>query len=102
MSHGRALRVALTCPYSVSLYGGVQLQVLGIARALRARGIDARVLAPTDGPPPLPGVTSVGPSTRFPSNGSIAPINSTKAAVQHTRTKAANRIGSFHQMEGSR
>ena len=84
MSHGRALRVALTCPYSVSLYGGVQLQVLGLARALRARGVDARVLAPTDGPPPLPGVTSVGPSTRFPSNGSIAPINSTKAAVQHT------------------
>jgi len=84
VSLGRPLRVALTCPYSVSLYGGVQLQVLGLAQALRARGVDARVVAPTDGPPPLPGVTSVGPSIRFPSNGSIAPINSTKAAVQRT------------------
>ena len=51
----RPLRVAITCPYSLSLYGGVQVQVLGVAQALRARGVDARVLAPTDGPPPLPG-----------------------------------------------
>ena len=84
MTGGRPLRVVLTCPYSLSLYGGVQVQVLGLAQALRARGVDARVVAPTDGPPPLPGVTSVGPSIRFPSNGSIAPINSTKAAVQRT------------------
>ena len=79
-----ALRVALTCPYSLSLYGGVQLQVLGLARVLRAQGVDARVIAPTDGPPPMAGVHSVGPTFRFPSNGSIAPITSTKAVAMRT------------------
>jgi phosphatidylinositol alpha-mannosyltransferase len=78
------LRVVLTCPYSLTLHGGVQLQVLGLAVALRARGVDARVVAPTDGPPPFPGVTSVGPSVRYPSNGSIAPITTSKAAARRT------------------
>jgi phosphatidylinositol alpha-mannosyltransferase len=80
----RPRRVALICPYSLSVPGGVQLQVLGLAHALRAAGVDARVLAPSDGPPPEPGITSLGPSTRFPSNGSIAPIASTKAAAART------------------
>jgi phosphatidyl-myo-inositol alpha-mannosyltransferase len=80
----RPLRVVLTCPYSLSIHGGVQLQVLGLARELRARGVDARVIAPTDGPPPLPGVTSVGPTMRFPSNGSLAPITTSKAAARRT------------------
>jgi phosphatidylinositol alpha-mannosyltransferase len=80
-----SLRVALLCPYSLSMFGGVQLQVLGIARALRARGVDARVLAPSDGPPPEPGITSLGPTLRFPSNGSIAPIASSKAMANRTR-----------------
>jgi phosphatidylinositol alpha-mannosyltransferase len=84
MNHPRPLRVALICPYSLSSFGGVQLQVLSLARALRAHGVDARVLAPTDGPPPMPGVTSLGPSVRYPSNGSIAPIASTKAASRRT------------------
>ena len=82
MSGTRPLRVVLSSPYSLSLYGGVQLQVLGLALALRARGVDARVVAPTDGPPPFPGVTSVGPSVRYPSNGSIAPITTSKAAAR--------------------
>jgi phosphatidylinositol alpha-mannosyltransferase len=84
MNNPRPLRVVLICPYSLSAFGGVQFQVLGLARALRARGVDARVLAPTDGPPPMPGVTSLGPSVRYPSNGSIAPIASTKAASRRT------------------
>jgi phosphatidylinositol alpha-mannosyltransferase len=79
-----ALRVALICPYSLSVEGGVQLQVLGLARALRALGVDARVLAPSDGPPPEAGITSLGPSRGFPSNGSIAPISSGKAVIDRT------------------
>lgn len=68
------MRVLLVCPYSLSTPGGVQGQVLGLARALRELGVDARVLAPSDGPPPEPGVVTVGPSTKVPSNGSVAPI----------------------------
>jgi len=80
----QALRVALICPYSLSVDGGVQVQVLGLATALRELGVDARVLAPTDGPPPAPGIVSLGPTHRFPSNGSIAPITVGKAAVGRT------------------
>jgi len=78
------LRVALVCPYSLSIYGGVQGQVLGLARALRRLGAEARVIAPCDGPPPETGVTTVGPTRRFPSNGSIAPITSNHLAAART------------------
>ncbi len=41
-----SLRVAVLCPYSLSVPGGVQGQVLGLARELRKLGHDATVLAP--------------------------------------------------------
>ena len=84
--HGRErrLRVLLSCPYSLSLVGGVQTQVLGLAPTLRALGVDARVIAPCDGPPPAPGIISVGPSTRLPSNGSVAPIATGRAVARRT------------------
>ncbi len=78
------MRVMLSCPYSLSLFGGVQAQVLGLARALRGFGVDARVLAPCDGPPPEPGITTVGPTTRVPSNGSVAPIATGRAVARRT------------------
>jgi phosphatidylinositol alpha-mannosyltransferase len=84
VTSSRALRVALFCPYSLSVFGGVQAQVLGLAGELRRRGVDARVIAPSDGPPPEPGITTVGPTVRFPSNGSIAPIASSKAIAART------------------
>lgn len=68
------MRVAILCPYSLSVPGGVQGQVLGLARALRAIGVDARVVGPTDGPPPEPGVITVGPSVGVASNGSVSPM----------------------------
>jgi phosphatidylinositol alpha-mannosyltransferase len=64
----------MVCPYSLTLPGGVQGQVLGLARALRALGVAVRVLAPCDGPPPDPGVTPLGNSVPTASNGSVAPI----------------------------
>ncbi len=81
---GGALRVAVVCPYSLSVFGGVQGQVLGLARALRRRGAEVRVIAPCDGPPPEPGIVTVGPTRRFPSNGSIAPITSNHLAAART------------------
>jgi phosphatidylinositol alpha-mannosyltransferase len=74
----------LSCPYSLSLFGGVQGQVLGLAHALRELGVDARIIAPCDGPPPAPGIITVGPSTRMPSNGSVAPIATGRAVARRT------------------
>ncbi len=68
------MRVAQVCPYSLTVPGGVQGQVLGLARALRAQGHETRVLAPCDGPPPDVGVTPLGRSIPLASNGSVAPI----------------------------
>lgn len=68
------MRIGLICPYSLTLPGGVQGQVLGLARKLRARGHLTRVLGPCDGPPPDAGVTPLGDSLPTAANGSIAPI----------------------------
>ena len=68
------MRVGMVCPYSLSIPGGVQAQVLGLARELRLTGIDVRVLAPCDGPPPEPGITTLGASLPTAANGSVAPI----------------------------
>ena len=56
------MRVGLVCPYSLTLPGGVQGQVLGLGRALRELGVEARVLGPCDGPPPDTFVTPLGNS----------------------------------------
>src|SRR5215210_2489480 len=68
------MRIGLVCPYSLTVYGGVQTQVLGLARSLRASGHDTRVLGPCDGPPPDSGVTPLGNSIPTAANGSIAPL----------------------------
>lgn len=68
------MRIGLICPYSLTLPGGVQGQVLGLARVMRGFGHEVRVLGPCDGPPPDAGVTPLGVSLPTASNGSIAPI----------------------------
>lgn len=68
------MRIGLVCPYSLTVPGGVQAQVLGLARTLRAQGQRCRVLAPCDGPPPDPGVTPLGNSVPTATNGSVAPL----------------------------
>jgi phosphatidylinositol alpha-mannosyltransferase len=78
------MRVAMTCPYSMSRPGGVQGQVLGLARELRKLGVDVRVITPCDGPPPEPGVVCVGPSVEWNSNGSVAPISPGRVTARRT------------------
>ena len=68
------MRIGVICPYSLTIPGGVQGQVLGLARSLRALGHEARVLAPCDGPPPDAGVTPLGRSVPTAANGSVAPL----------------------------
>ncbi len=70
----KAVRIGIVCPYSLTVPGGVQGQVLGLARTLRRAGHEVRVLAPCDGPPPDGGVTPLGASLPTSSNGSVAPI----------------------------
>lgn len=78
------LRIGMVCPYSLSVPGGVQGQVLGLARALRDRGESVRVLAPCDGPPPEPFVTPLGNCVPLGANGSIAPVAPDPAAQLRT------------------
>jgi phosphatidylinositol alpha-mannosyltransferase len=78
------VRVGLVCPYSLTLPGGVQGQVLGLGRALRDLGIDARVLGPCDGPPPDTFVTPLGNSIPTAANGSMVPIAPDPAASLRT------------------
>jgi phosphatidylinositol alpha-mannosyltransferase len=68
------MRIGMICPYSLTVPGGVQTQVLGLARALRRKGHACRVLAPCDGPPPDAGVTPLGLSLPTAANGSVAPV----------------------------
>lgn len=68
------LRVGMVCPYSLSVPGGVQAQVMGLSRELRRMGIEVRVLAPCDGPPPATFVTPLGNSLPTSANGSVAPL----------------------------
>jgi len=72
------------CPYSLTLPGGVQGQVLGLGRALRRMGVDARVLGPCDGPPPGAAVTPLGNSIPTAANGSMAAIAPDPSAALRT------------------
>jgi phosphatidylinositol alpha-mannosyltransferase len=78
------MRIAQVCPYSLTPPGGVQAQVLGLARSLRGLGHEVRVLAPCDGPPPDAGVTPLGKSVPLAANGSVAPIAPDPACALRT------------------
>ncbi len=78
------MRIGLICPYSLTVPGGVQGQVLGLARSLRRAGIEARVLGPCDGPPPETWVTPLGNSLPTGDNGSVAAIAPDPAASLRT------------------
>ena len=68
----------MVSPYSLARPGGVQGQVIGLARALRALGHEVTVVAPADRPAPVPdGVGEhyvIGRPTGLRSNGSVAPV----------------------------
>lgn len=74
----------MVCPYSLSVPGGVQAQVMGLARELRRTGIEVRVLGPCDGPPPATFVTPLGNSLPTAVNGSMAPLAPDPSCVMRT------------------
>jgi phosphatidylinositol alpha-mannosyltransferase len=91
------LRIGIVSPYSLTVPGGVQAQVLGLARELRRRGHEARVLGPCDGPPPESFVTPLGNSLPLAANGSIAPLApDPSAALRTLRVLADERFDVIH------
>jgi phosphatidylinositol alpha-mannosyltransferase len=78
------VRIGIVCPYSLTVPGGVQAQVLGLARELRRRGHETRVLGPCDGPPPEAFITPLGVSLPLAANGSMAPLAPDPAAALRT------------------
>jgi len=93
------MRVGIVCPYSLTMPGGVQGQVLGLARALEGLGCEVQVLGPCDGPAPT-GVTAVGRSFPFRVNGSIAPMSPHPAAAIRTiRALRRGRLDVIHLHE---
>lgn len=74
----------MVCPYSLTIPGGVQMQVLSLARQLRDLGHAVQILAPSDGPPPAAAVTPLGKSIPFATNGSVAPIAPDPSAALRT------------------
>ncbi|HEX4244118.1 MAG TPA: glycosyltransferase family 4 protein [Acidimicrobiales bacterium] len=90
------LGVALVCPYSLSRPGGVQGQVVGLARTLGARGHQVTVFAPLDDPADAPNdisLTVTGHSVSLPANGSVAPVSISPGSAR--RALGALRVGRF-------
>ena len=84
-------------PYSLSRPGGVQGQVIGLSRALRARGHDVTVVAPANGSEDVPEAVGehyvIGRPTDVHSNGSVAPVALWPGAV--ARAERFVRTGGF-------
>ena len=74
------MRVGMISPYSLTVPGGVQNQILSLAKSIRKLGTDVRILGPCDGPPPDTGITPLGNSLPTATNGSIAPLAPDAAA----------------------
>jgi phosphatidyl-myo-inositol alpha-mannosyltransferase len=91
------MRIAMVSPYSLSRPGGVQGQVVGLARSLRALGHGVTVLAPADERGAVPDAVGehvvIGRSTDLRSNGSVAPVALSPAAA--ARLERVVRRGGF-------
>ncbi len=68
------MKVAEISPYSLSVPGGVQGQVISLAHALRDLGHEVEILAPCDEPTMAEDLINLGSSRKWYANGSIAPV----------------------------
>jgi phosphatidyl-myo-inositol alpha-mannosyltransferase len=84
-------------PYALTRPGGVQGQVVGLARSLRALGHEVTVLSPVDAGVRVPEAVGdhidIGRPTSLHSNGSVAPVALWPATV--ARAERAVRTGGF-------
>jgi phosphatidylinositol alpha-mannosyltransferase len=82
------IRVGLVSPYDLSVPGGVQAQVLGLARYLEDEGDHAVVIGP--GLPQGVSGVDLGSSFSVPGNGSMVPISLDPRGRGKIRSAAAN------------
>jgi phosphatidyl-myo-inositol alpha-mannosyltransferase len=72
------VRIAMVSPYALGSVGGVQGQVVGLARSLRSRGHEVTVVAPAADPSGVPADVGhhfvIGKPRGLRSNGSVAPV----------------------------
>jgi phosphatidylinositol alpha-mannosyltransferase len=91
------MKIAMLSPYALTRPGGVQGQVVGLSRSLRALGHDVTVLSPVDAGASVSDAVGdhidIGHPTALHSNGSVAPVAfwPTTAA----RAERAIRTGGF-------
>lgn len=78
------MRIVLVSPYSWTIPGGVNTHVAALARELRHRGHEVRIIAPAEGPVE-PGVTAVGRTIGIPFNGSVARLALGPRAIARVR-----------------
>ena len=108
-------RVALVSPYALSVFGGVQEQILAMSRVLSARGVEVLIVAPDasdeTGYDTPARVLRLGPRWSFPANGSKAPLTISPLAawrakeavdafnpdVVHFHEPFAPALGTFHR-----
>ncbi len=93
---GSVVRVSLVSPYALSVFGGVQEQVLAMSRELSRRGIHVQVIAPDgddhavyDTPAR---VERFGRIVSVPANGSRAPLTLSATASR----EAAHQVRDFN------
>ena len=82
------MKIALVCPYDLGEPGGVQNQVVLIARQMAARGHQVMVVGPGQLPDPIRFV-SLGRSVDVKANRSIAPISLHPGVVGRLRRAVA-------------
>lgn len=78
------MKIAELCPYSLSIPGGVQGQVIALTRAMRRLGHEVDIIAPCDELPSTESVRNIGRSIRVPANGSRAPVGISPRALART------------------
>lgn len=84
------MRIALVCPYSLDLPGGVATHVLGLARWLAAEGQEPFVIAPGTRPVETNvDVRLLGPSTGLRFNGSTANLALRRSQARRARELVA-------------
>jgi phosphatidylinositol alpha-mannosyltransferase len=88
------VRIGLVSAYALDVPGGVQDQVLGLARHLAGAGHEARVLAPG---PAVAGSVSAGPAVAVPGNGSVASLALVPARERVRRWAAGLDVVHLHE-----